>query len=115
ELIEKNELIRQLNTSLQKTVLQLEAANQELESFSYSVSHDLRAPLRALHGNAEIMEEDFADELSEGAMRYLQKIKDNAIRMDTLINSLLAFSRIGKKELRRSTVNMGDLVRQVLS
>ena len=107
--------IRMLNASLQKNVMQLEAANMELESFSYSVSHDLRAPLRALNGNARFMEEDFGDKLDEGALRYLRKIQYNASRMDTLINDLLAFSRIGKKELRKSTVNMDELVRHVLA
>lgn len=115
ELMEKNALIRRLNASLGKTVQQLEVANKELESFSYSVSHDLRAPLRAVYGNAEIMDEDFSSELSDGARMCLRKIKDNATRMNTLIDDLLAFSRISKKELHKSTVNMGELVRDVLA
>lgn len=115
ELMEKNALIRRLNASLGKTVQQLEVANKELESFSYSVSHDLRAPLRAVYGNAEIMDEDFSSELSDGARMCLRKIKDNATRMNTLIDDLLAFSRISKKELHKSTVNMGELVRDVFA
>lgn len=107
--------IKQLNATLERNIIQLEAANRELESFSYSVSHDLRAPLRAIHGNAKAMEEDCLDSLNDEAKTYLKKITDNAIRMDRLINDLLAFSRIGKKEVRKSEVDMGDLVRNVFS
>jgi PAS domain S-box-containing protein len=105
-----DEQIRQLNASLQKNVIQLEAANKELESFSYSVSHDLRAPLRALHGNAQILEEDFGDQLGEDARELIAKIHGNVSRMDGLIRDLLSFSKIGKKEVRKSVVNMEQLV-----
>lgn len=103
--------VKQLNATLEKNILQLEAANRELESFSYSVSHDLRAPLRAVHGNAQAMEEDCLEVLNDEARTYLRKIRDNALRMDRLINDLLAFSRIGKKEVRKTTLDMTDLVR----
>ena len=106
-----DEQIQQLNMTLQKNVVQLESANKELESFSYSVSHDLRAPLRALHGNAQILEEDYRDKLDDGAIKIIEKIHGNVTRMDGLINDLLAFSKIGKKELRKSVVNMEELVR----
>lgn len=106
-----DEQIRQLNTTLQRNVVQLESANKELESFSYSVSHDLRAPLRALHGNARILEEDYRDKLDDEAIKIIDKIHGNASRMDGLINDLLAFSKIGKKELRKSVVDMEELVR----
>lgn len=109
-----DERIRQLNISLKKNVLQLEAANKELESFSYSVSHDLRAPLRALHGNASILEEDYMGKLDEGAMGILKKIHDNVNRMDRLINDLLSFSKIGKQAIRKSEINTTDQVRHII-
>lgn len=107
--------VRQLNATLEKNILQLEAGNRELESFSYSVSHDLRAPLRAVHGNALAMEEDCLETLNDEARRYLKKIRDNALRMDQLINDLLAFSRIGQKEVRKSVIDMEELVKSVFS
>lgn len=109
-----DEQIRQLNEELKRNILQLEASNKELESFSYSVSHDLRAPLRALNGNARMLEEDFGDQLNIDGKKYLTKIYDNATRMDTLINDLLSFSKIGKKEVRKSLVSMEQLVKSVL-
>lgn len=105
-----DEQIRQLNVTLQKNVVQLEGANKELEAFSYSVSHDLRAPLRALHGNARILDEDFGEALSVDAKAIIEKIHDNVSRMDRLINDLLSFSKIGKKEVRKTVVNMEELV-----
>lgn len=107
--------IRELNNSLKKNVLQLEAANKELESFSYSVSHDLRAPLRAMHGNAQVLEEDYGHKLDEEAKKVIGKLYGNVARMDRLINDLLSFSRIGKKELRKSDVDMAELVRNVFA
>jgi PAS domain S-box-containing protein len=107
--------IRQLNTTLQKSVQQLEAANRELETFSYSVSHDLRAPLRAINGNVHALQEDYGNTLDETAKKYLRRIGDNAVRMNTLINDLLAFSRIGKQPVKRSRVDVEALVRQVVA
>jgi PAS domain S-box-containing protein len=77
-----SEQIRELNNSLQKNVMQLEETNKELEAFSYSVSHDLRAPLRALSGNARILEEDYSSILDDGAKRILDKIYNNVKKMD---------------------------------
>ena len=107
--------IKHLNVTLQKNILQLEAANKELESFSYSVSHDLRAPLRALNGNAQILEEDYGDKLDADAKKVLGKIHFNVNRMDGLINDLLSFSRIGKKELRKGKVDMEEQVRNIFA
>lgn len=106
--------IRELNASLQKNVVQLEAANNELEAFSYSISHDLRAPLRALHGNARALEEDLGDQLIPDAQDRLQRIRSGVTRMDTLITDLLAFARVGKKELRKTTVNVEEMVKNIL-
>lgn len=108
-----DEKIRQLNTTLQENVIQLESTNKELESFSYSVSHDLRAPLRALHGNARILEEDYSDELSEGATKYLARIHENVDRMDRLIQDLLALSKVGKIQMRKSIVSMEEQVTRI--
>lgn len=99
---------------LESTGTQLESVNKELESFSYSVSHDLRAPLRAIDGYARIMEEDYGKTLDDEGKRLLGVIQYNAKRMGTLIDDLLAFSRLGKKELQRSTINMSELVEAAL-
>lgn len=107
--------IHQLNGSLQKNIYQLEATNRELESFSYSVSHDLRAPLRALSGNAQILQEDFGSKLDEEAKKILAKITGNVQKMDGLISDLLSFSKVGKKEVRKARVNMEEIVRNVFS
>lgn len=107
--------IKQKNEQLENAVHQLNNVNKELESFSYSVSHDLRAPLRALSGYSQILEEEFAHSMNEEAKRLLNKIQHNSQRMGTLIDDLLAFSRLGKRELQKSLVNMGVLVEEVLS
>jgi PAS domain S-box-containing protein len=102
--------IRELNRKLEKKVEnsseQILAANKELEAFSYSVSHDLRAPLRAIDGYARMLEEDYSKQLDEEGRRLLETVQSNAKRMGVLIDSLLSFSRLGKKELVKTTVNM---------
>ncbi|SIS95192.1 PAS domain S-box protein [Belliella pelovolcani] len=108
------EKIKKLNQDLQDNVAQLEFSNQELESFSYSVSHDLRAPLRALYGYAQIIEEDFGEELSKEARKYLDNIKRNAHRMGILIDDLLNLSRLGRKNLDKNKVDMHQMVNEVL-
>jgi PAS domain S-box-containing protein len=105
-----DEQIRQLNVDLQENVQQLQAANQEMESFSYSVSHDLRAPLRALSGYTRIIEEDHADVLDPDALKLLGSIASNARKMGQLIDDLLEFSRLGRKELRKQAVDMQAMV-----
>ena len=105
--------LRQLNAELKERVRQrtaeLEAANRELEAFSYSVSHDLRAPLRAIEGYAHILREDHAEKLDEEGKRLLQIIVDNVNRMDALIKALLNLSRISRSELDRRPVDMTAL------
>lgn len=89
------------------------AANKELEAFTYSVSHDLRAPLRSIDGYSKIFQEDYASKMDSEANRLLQIIRNNARRMSQLIDDLLDFSRLGRKELDRSIVNMNTLVANI--
>jgi signal transduction histidine kinase/DNA-binding LacI/PurR family transcriptional regulator len=99
---------------LLKRTQQLEAANSELEAFSYSVSHDLRAPLRAIDGFSHILIDDYGAALPENAQNFLRRIQSNVKRMSDLINDLLAFSRIGRKALQVEDVDMNQLVQEVL-
>jgi PAS domain S-box-containing protein len=110
-----DEQIRTLNVNLQANVLQLEETNKELESFSYSVSHDLRAPLRALSGYSKMIQEDYGPVLDNEAKRLLGNIQTNAQKMGILIDDLLSFSRLGRKEVQRSQVDMEKMVENVLS
>ena len=92
----------------------LEATNKELESFSYSVSHDLRSPLRAVDGYARIVEEDYAEKLDDEGRRLLKVIRDNSGTMGELIDDLLEFSRLGRKPLSTAAIDMTRLVEEVL-
>ena len=93
----------------------LEAANKELEAFSYSVSHDLRAPLRAVDGYARMLEEDYGAKLDAEGTRILRAVRTNGQRMAQLIDDLLAFSRLGRAAVRAQSVDMNALVEQVLN
>ena len=90
-----------------------EAANKELEAFSYSVSHDLRAPLRAIDGFTHAIIEDYADKFDEEGKRLLDIVSSNAQKMGQLIDDLLTFSRTGRQELRMSKIEMDTLARTV--
>jgi PAS domain S-box-containing protein len=103
-----------LNVELQTRSQALEAANRELESFSYSVSHDLRAPLRHVDGYARMLVEDAGDRLLPEDHRYLTTITDSVRRMGALIDDLLALSRFGRKPLERQPVDMAALARDSL-
>lgn len=94
--------------------LELERSNRELEAFSYTISHDLRAPLRHIGGYAQMLQEDAADQLTPDMRRYLDAITDSSRRMGALIDDLLAFSRLGRKPIERSAVDMSRLIEQVL-
>ncbi len=112
----EQEVIR-LNAELEDRVkqrtIQLESANKELEAFSYSVSHDLRAPLRAINGYSSILQEDYTDRLDLEGHEYLKRIVANTRHMGELIDDLLRLSRIAKQELIRTSVNMNELVQSV--
>lgn len=100
---------------IKNTNKQLETINKEMESFSYSVSHDLRAPLRAINGYARILDEDYGTQLDKEGKRLIETICYNATKMGVLIDELLAFSRLGRKEIQKSTINMDKLVEGVVT
>ena len=110
ELLE--ERVAERTVQLEQQAADLAAVNAELEAFSYSVSHDLRAPLRAMNGFARIMEQDFGDRLPPEAMHYLDKVTENAQQMGSLIDALLSFSRMQRQSMRSIPINMTELVRE---
>lgn len=102
-------------TERKKTEEQLLSVNKELEAFTYSVSHDLRAPLRAVNGYAEMLNEDFGPKLDEEGKRIIDNIAYNATKMGILIDDLLAFSRLGRKDLNKKLIDMNELIEGVLN
>lgn len=100
---------------LERVNHELAASNAELEAFSYSISHDLRAPLRAIDGFTRVLVEEHADELSPEAQRYLRLVQDGATRMGELVDGLLRFSRLGRQELERIRVDAAAIARAALA
>lgn len=114
QLKESQDKINLLNTELEKNNAQLTIANAELESFSYSVSHDLRAPLRAIDGYCKIILEDYEKDLDAEAIRIFSVIMNNSKRMGTLIDDLLDFSRLGRKETAEVLVDHNKVIEELL-
>ena len=104
---------QRLEQMVQERTLELQMVNKELESFSYSVSHDLRAPLRAIHGYMSIFADEYADKFDDEARRLTTIIMNNTQKMGRLIDDLLAFSQLGRKELIRTHASMAQIVESI--
>jgi K+-sensing histidine kinase KdpD len=107
--------IRKLNNELAKRARDLETSNNELESFAYSVSHDLRAPLRHVVGYSELLQKQAASLLDEKSRRFMETILESSKRMGNLIDDLLAFSRIGRTETKNTLVSLDQLVKEAVA
>jgi len=112
--IEITSFNQKLEQSVQERTNDLNRVNKELEAFSYSVSHDLRAPLRSVNGYAQMLQEDHADKLDKDGLRITNVIIESAKRMGKLIDDLLDFSRMGRQEIVKSTINMDTFVKGVV-
>jgi light-regulated signal transduction histidine kinase (bacteriophytochrome) len=104
----EEEIIR-LNQELKHNISQLENTNKELESFSYSVSHDLRSPLRSIDGFSQALLDDYSDKLDEEGRKYLQRVRNASQRMGQLIDDLLSLSRVSRREMRHELVDLSAL------
>lgn len=113
ELHRRDRSIKQLNERLKRDNAALDAANKELEAFSYSVSHDLRTPLRTIDGFSHALQEDCGDQLDEAGQGYLNRIRQAAQRMGGLIDDLIELSRISRADLRRERVDLSALAREI--
>lgn len=115
ELLAQAEALKALNTALETRAQQLGAANRELETFCYTVAHDLRAPLRAMEGLTSILLEDYAEKLDTIANDYGQRIRSSASRMDQMIQELLAYSRLTLVEFQSQPVRLSRAIKDALA
>ena len=106
--------IEKLNRDLERRAVELEIANKELESFSYSVSHDLRTPLAGISGFANIVLNDYGSHLPPDGLQFLELIRNNSNEMNQLVEGLLSFSRFIRQPIRRQTIDLAEMVRQAL-
>ena len=115
----QRDVIQRLNADLERRVAertaQIETSSKELEDFTYTVSHDLRTPLRAIGGFSRILEEDYGDKLDDEARRLIGVVRENTQRMGQLIDDLLTFSRLGRKPVAATSINMEALARSALA
>ncbi len=117
EIVEREQTehrAQELNQGLQQAVTELRSVNQELETFSYSVSHDLRAPLRSIDGFSQALLEDCADQLDDAGHDYLRRIRTASQRMGQLIDDLLTLSRVIRSEMKRESVDLSRLATQIV-
>lgn len=119
ELQATNQQIRELNQNLERRVAertaQLEVANKELEAFSYSVSHDLRSPLRSIDGFSFILVDKYSDQLNDKGKHYLQRVRAATQRMGELIDDLLKLSSVTRAQIQRSCVNLTAMVEEIVA
>lgn len=113
--IQRNRGLQNAQDQLQALNDQILAANNELEAFSYSVSHDLRAPLRHIHGYVEMLTRSVGDQASSKAQHYMRTIADASVQMGQLIDDLLAFSRMGRTEIKQGPLKLDALIQEVIS
>jgi light-regulated signal transduction histidine kinase (bacteriophytochrome) len=114
ELEVKTQEVTELNERLERNLRELERSNKELEAFTYSVSHDLRSPLRAIHGYTKILSEDYTSKFDDEGKQLMESVMRNAKKMGQLIDDLLTFSRTGKTELQKKQIDMTELAKTVL-
>lgn len=106
--------LNRITTELKAERRKLEISNKDLDAFTYSVSHDLRAPLRAINGFSNFLMEDYYNNLDDEGKRYIKIIKENATRMDQLINDMLMLSRISRTERKMDTVDFNQMIRKII-
>lgn len=106
--------IYEKNHAIEKSKINLENANMELEAFAYSVSHDLRAPLRNIDGFSKILLDEYSEKLDDRARHYLKRVRNGTERMSLLIDDMLTFSRIGRSELQFRTINCAEIIRPII-
>jgi light-regulated signal transduction histidine kinase (bacteriophytochrome) len=109
------ELVNERTRALENSSEQFKALARELETFSYSISHNLKAPLRAISGYAGMLKEDYSGSLDEEGNRLLNVINENAVKMGQLIEDILTYSRVGRKSLEKTKIDMNKLADEICS